>query len=511
VADDVRLVRTPTSLLVPVAEYDPLTERQYDIWWRQLIAGPTRQDAGAPSNDFPGAYLYEPRARREWFVFYDGAVDWRDTECGLTVRDGVVHLGLWSEQPLDGELHVRVERDRPRRERWEALVELLRWCTASFLPPAGETPPDFCRLAAAALAEIRDPDSGLFEIDGVRGHRMYVAGTSEAWRDDEVDHLELFCQTDLAWPLLAAGEPAPAPGDQAWGEHLAAILGAFYDERLGVFSNSYPLAQASLHGGNVVTTREQGREATNVWYHMYNHARLLEIALLRPGVAWRDQLRDAVEHTERLVAANRYLLPLLWWLDDGEPYGAVQDYAAAGAFAWLAVRAWDVFGDERHLEHAAAALETIWRLPFEHLHAEALLLPRAAWAADRLAARDGGRDWERMRDGFAAATLRMMYWRPPLTGLFNGCAGMLYPAFMENVQVILALEPFLDATPFPLRRVAAHTLASSAGYFDGRPPGPHVPLENVATPEYPYPGRVGKEIYGTGEVLWAARLQARLS
>jgi hypothetical protein len=33
----------------------------------------------------------------------------------------------------------------------------------------------------------------------------------------------------------------------------------------------------------------------------------------------------------------------------------------------------------------------------------------------------------------------------------------------------------------------------------------------VATPEYPYPGRVGKEIYGTGEVLWAARLQARLS
>ena len=62
------------------------------------------------------------------------------------------------------------------------------------------------------------------------------------------------------------------------------------------------MAGNDLSGGNVVTRREGGREATNVWYHLFNLARLLEVTLLEPDVAWRANLQEAVDHTVALAA-----------------------------------------------------------------------------------------------------------------------------------------------------------------------------------------------------------------
>ena len=101
---------------------------------------------------------------------------------------------------------------------------------------------------------------------------------------------------------------------------------------------------------------------------MYNHARLAEVALLT-DVPWRRELREAVEHTLALVEKAHYRFPLFWWLDDAAPVMRADDASSAGAFAWLLIRAFDLWGDPRYLDAAATALEVLHRANIARLRA----------------------------------------------------------------------------------------------------------------------------------------------
>lgn len=497
---------------IVVGEADPLREVQYDMWWRTLLAGPSRSTSGALGNDFPAAYLHDP-AGVEHLLYLDAEVDWRSTEAGLRVRDGHWVLGFWSDQPPPAERLIAASRPAlSPPARWDGLTRLVDWCLPRLPPPPEpEAVPRYDDIAAAAFAESLREDTALLDIDGLRGHRMYVAGSSEAWDDSKVDHLELLCQSDIALGLAAAGVEND-PRRARWLSHLLMVIGRFYAPHLRAFSNVWPLNRTNLAGGNVVVGRHDGRERTNVWYHLYTHARLAELAHLLPNrIEWLPQLRAATDHSLWLAEANRHLFPLFWWLDDGEAVSAAEEPAAGGAFAWLMVRAWDLWGDDRYLRAAGEALEVLHRRSPDAVYGAGVLLPRAAWAADALATRTNDPRWRRYRDDFTAAALRMLYWRGDLAGTFQACAGMRYPALFENVANLLAFDDWLDDSPYPLRQILGLQLRADLPFFEGLPPGAGVPWENLSTVEYPFRSRVGREIYATGEVLRLPYLRARYS
>lgn len=511
----------PDGVGVVVGEYDPLREVQYDMWWRTVVAGPARNTAGVLGNDFPGAYFHHP-AGVEHLLFLDADVDWRHTAAELRVRDRQLVLGFWPTASASGSTEtasahafrpeaLRAET-RPAASpptRWEGLTRLVTWC-GQFLPPAPspDEVPSYDERAWTAYQESLREDTALFTVDGSVGHRMYVAGTSDAWGDDDVDHLELLCQSDVALGLANLDPADRDDAQDAWLAHLTGLIGRFYSPSLGCFSNVFPLHETALAGGNVVVGRTGGRESTNVWYHLYTHARLAEIALSTP-VSWERQLREAVTRTRWLARANRYLFPLLWWLDTGEECSAATEPAAGGAYAWLMIRAWDRWREDWMLEEAAEALEVLHRLPPDGVYGAGVLLPRAAWAAHALAKRTGEPRWHCYRDDFTAAALRMLYWRGELAGMFQACAAMRYPAMFENVANLLALEPFADSSPYPLRQVIGLQLVANQRFFAGLPAGDGVPWENLPTTEYPFAGQVGREIYAVGEVLQLPYLARR--
>lgn len=493
---------------IVTGNFDPVRYRQYDIWWNTVIAGPTPNTFGATGNDFPGGYFHDVRGNMEHFIFYKGEINWLHSAVQVKDVDGQVVFGIFGGT-LDPTLLVT--ESRPREElpsRWTALRSLIDW-SCELLPPAPDTSalPDYDLITANTLPEITDSAFSTTSVDGVTGHLMYVAGTSKAWSDEDVDHLELLAQSDVAWGLSLLQETRSTE-QSAWLETLIATIGNFFDAGTGYFSNIFPLSGSSFSGGNVIVSREEGRESTNVWYHTYNHARLAEIALLN-DVPWEAQLRVAVDRTLDLGEATAFCFPLFWWVDSGDALNNSDDPGSAGSFAWLMVRGFDLWGDPRYLGAAASALRALHRRKLDDLYGESTLLFRAAWAAHALASRLDDVIWRNVRDDFLAAGLRMMYWRGPHAGMFQACAGICYPALFENVGICLAFDEFLDDTPFPLRQVLGLQLQANQLFFDGQAPGASVPNENLSTPEYPYPGEVGKEIYAAGEVFNLAYLKSR--
>jgi hypothetical protein len=422
--------------------------------------------------------------------------------------DGSVVLGVWG--PGADAITVEYEQ-RPCDElptRWEALTRVVSWAQR-YLPEARPaTGTDVSELSLRAFEQATDSELSLMTIAGQTGHLMYVRGTSEAWSDDSVDHLELLAQSDIAWGLALLGEER-TPQQSAWLEQLVGVIGAFWSPTQHYFSNIYPHTEEHFSGGNVIVQREGGRESTNVWYHMYNHARLAEVALLTE-VPWRDELREAVEHTIELAERARFRFPLFWWLDDAESVMRSDDAGSAGAYAWLMIRAFDLWGDPRYLDSAKEALEVLHRGNIDDIYGESVVIARAAWACHELRVRTGEAQWAQYAQDFTAATLRMMYWSGPKAGMFQACAAMLYPAFFENIGVLLALDPMIGSSALDLRGVLERQLAADLDFFDGLDPAPAVPHENISTIEYPFGGRVGKELYAIGEVLQLPYLTARL-
>ena len=506
---DFSTYRSDRGVGIVVGAQDPIRERQYDVWWRTVIAGPTRNTGGAIGNDFPAAYLHDPVVSLEHFLFFHGDLDWRHHRAELRVVEGSFVLGVWG--PGTDAVTVEYEQ-RPCAElptRWAALSRLVVW-SQRFLPEARPSrDADVAELSLRAFEQSVNPETSLMTVGGQTGHLMYVRGTSEAWSDDEVDHLELLAQSDIAWGLALLEDRRTSEQD-AWLGDLIRVIGAFWSPTQRYFSNIYPHTEDSFSGGNVIVQRTAGRESTNVWYQMYNHARLAEIALL-VDVPWEPQLREAVDRTRELAEKARYRFPLFWWLDDAEAVMRSDDAGSAGAYAWLMIRAFDLWNDPGYLSAAEEALEVLHRSNIDDIYGESVVIARAAWSSHELYRRTGQSHWARYAEDFTAATLRMMYWSGSKAGMFQACAAMLYPAFFENVGVLLALDPLLASSTFDLEGVLRRQLPADLDFFDGIGPASAVPHECLSTVEYPFGGRVGKELYAIGEVLQLPYLLDRLN
>jgi hypothetical protein len=172
-----------------------------------------------------------------------------------------------------------------------------------------------------------------------------------------------------------------------------------------------------------------------------------------------------------------------------------------------------VTGASLLLDEAEQALTTLIRAPLQLLYHEPQELAFAALAAAMLPELGLNPRWTARARDLLHAQLRMAYWvEDPLAtrsgyqvrGGFQACAGLLYPAFKENVESILPWTGVLrrlDLDPLLLTFMDLQRRHNRSFFA----PGAHIPFEDLGTLELgPGVGRLGQEIYGAGEVFWSA-------
>jgi hypothetical protein len=147
--------------------------------------------------------------------------------------------------------------------------------------------------------------------------------------------------------------------------------------------------------------------------------------------------------------------------------------------------------------------------------ASARYLARAGYASPEM--------WRQMAADFILLSLRMGYWaRDPAVpfydprGMFQACASLCYPAYKENVEVLIAWPALLRDGVGPAALMAAFANLQrmhNFAFFDPwlpealrRGPCAYIPYEDLATAEFTHTAQLGKELYGAGEVFWSALL-----
>jgi len=513
---------------------DPLRFVQYQQWHELFIAGPTRSVVGTLGNDFPGLYYYDPREQVEHVLMFDGRIDWRS--CKLDRRvveepDGKPHLlvGLFSESKLDDSIQVRNSKhernllggqkpgDRDAMpEQWEALETLTR---ESFklirMPTAGE-PYDWETAAKQCLATLlkkrhyRDMGKGellLFFESFESAESTYGSTQPVKPLKEYKGTAELICQAGLASSLLSYAKTSPK-NSQAFsagnlGLSLEKTLSYFYDPDTGFFHNTYP-----------PKGEEWTRAVVDTWYAFQNLFHVLRAALLADDQRLKGLVHKAVNRAISFVHACNYQIPLFAKLskakeqespNDASVIGFALNPSVLGMYAMVLVEAADAYPKDAKVYHdeAITALLQLRRWPWHQMFHQTVQLSWAAWAAHRL----GRPNW---RDDFTRCLLLCCYRQGKHAGLFQGCAGLSYPAFRETVEAVSPwIEWLSDAKELPLRMILDLVL-DKAQHFLSEHPHASLPQEGLATVEQPQAGRIGVAIYAAPQVFDLASLQKKL-
>jgi hypothetical protein len=182
-----------------------------------------------------------------------------------------------------------------------------------------------------------------------------------------------------------------------------------------------------------------------------------------------------------------------------------------GLYAWAALLANRLTGEEYYRGEARRAIEVLYTVPSERLFHESQELAYGALAAAELGMHDEA-------TYLLYQQLRMFYWYSDpsqrshdIRGMVQAAASILYPAFKENVEAILpwtgamkrgivfeGLVRFMDQQ----RRNNFYFFQDCSVNHQSAPMA-FIPFENLGTLELGgQTGTVGKEIYGAGESLW---------
>jgi hypothetical protein len=367
-------------------------------------------------------------------------------------------------------------------------------------------------MARRTLDDLHD-EACWITVGEKRGLRAYVKGSS-AEKRDTAKGFELMTLLDVAWPL-ALWERTTGGDERARAlvEHIRALLESFHRPAEHFIANNYPPRPADTY--------------TDTWYFFENAlVKWPWLAHLTGDSALRDMFFDALSGAEQLARETNYLFPLFADAADWRPRGSLLNVSVGGIYAAGHVIAHQMTGEARHLDEAAAALRTMRQLPPGQLTHEPQHLGFAAAAARYLARQRPDEAWQMHAADFTCLLLRMGYWAPDPAvpfydprGMFQACASLSYPAFKENVECLTAWPELLRARIFPpgLRTLMAAFAnlqrAHNYAFFDAflpkgvrRGPCPHIPYEDLATAEFTHTARLGKEIYGAGEVFWSALL-----
>jgi len=514
--------RIEPQIITWLSSSSTLMEGQSGSWRRVLLEQPTRNSLGTHGNDLPAVYLLDQSIGAETMMYFDvGDMAWMSTEnlprflvyrcssISRIEREGTQRLGvgLLADQATGNVLPAgdvnftyfllqrpmnRLLTEQESVARWmQALLPLfeekLTWpaCAASWK-----------EFAAGTVEDLQDKSAAQIETKGYTGLRAYVKASSQLWNDSP-DNFELMTVADVLWPSLLYLRLHPSSSFEQECNDLLTDLPAFYHSDTHSIGNDFKRSQD---------------ERADSWYPFENA--LIKYPMIGSLAGSRevtDHFLDAFQTAQKMAQQYDYLFPIYYRVATLRAEGAGTNYAVGGLYAWAAILANKLTGEQHHLEEARRAIRVLYTVPAERLFHEPQELAYGALAAAELGMQEEAKY-------LLYEQLRMFYWYSDpsqkshdIRGMAQAAASILYPAFKENVEAILpwtgimkrgivfeGLLRFMDQQ----RRNNFYFFQECSGNRK-RGPSAFIPFENLGTLELGgMTGNVGKEIYGAGESLW---------
>src|SRR6267378_226565 len=514
--------RVEPQIITWLSSSSTLMEGQSGSWRRVLLEQPTRNSLGTHGNDLPAVYLLDQSIGAETVMYFDvGDMAWMSTEnlprflvyrcssISRIEREGTQRLGvgLLADQATGNVLPAgdvnftyfllqrpmnRLLTEQESVTRWmQALLPLfeekLTWpaCAASWK-----------EFAAGTVEDLQDKSAAQIETKGYTGLRAYVKASSQLWNDSP-DNFELMTVADVLWPSLLYLRLHPSPGFEQECSALLADLPAFYHSDTHSISNDF--------------TRPPDERADS-WYPFENA--LIKYPMIGSLAGLRevtDHFLDAFQTANKLAQQYDYLFPIYYRVATLRAEGAGTNYAVGGLYAWAAILANRLSGEQHYLEQARRAIRVLYTVPAERLFHEPQELAYGALAAAELGMQEEAKY-------LLYEELRMFYWYSDpsqkshdIRGMVQAAASILYPAFKENVEAILPWTGIMKrGIVFEgLLRFMDQQRRNNFYFFQDcsanrkRGSSAFIPFENLGTLELAgMTGNVGKEIYGAGESIW---------
>jgi uncharacterized protein (DUF1810 family) len=511
------------QIILWLSSVSTLMEGQSGSWRRTLLDQPTRNSVGMAGNDLPAVYLQDANAGLETMLYFDmssmGWMSLRNIPRFLGYRCSTVSvleqggnqrlgIGLIAQEATGDVLPAGEVRftyfllQRPRKDLitereavslWmEALLPLFQENLA--WPGCSSTWKEF---AAGTVHDHQQEDVALIRVNGHRGLRAYVKASSALWHDTEAN-FELMTMADVLWPSLLYLKLHPDPAHQQVVNELLESLPFFYHPDTQFISNDFIRSDD---------------ETADSWYPFENSLiKYPVIGALSQSKTLTDNFLQAYETAIRVAHRYNYLFPIYVRTSSLDSRGAATNYAVGGLYAWGGVIAHRLTGEPKYLEEARHAVNVLTTVRAASLFHEPQELGYGALAAADLGMADAARY-------LLYEQLRLLYWYSDpsqkthdIRGMFQACASVLYPAFKENVESILPWTGVLKRGVMleGLLPILDQQRRNNFYYFDAcheatakHPLLPFIPYENLGTLELGgQTGVVGKEIYGSGEVLW---------
>ena len=510
------------QIIVWLHSNSTLMEGQSGSWRRVLLQQPTRNSLGTWGNDLPAVYLLDQNVGVETMMFFDvGDMDWMSVEnvprflayrcssISRIERDGTQRLGvgLIADQATGNVLpagEIRFSYWLLQRPLTDLLTEqqaVSRWMRA-LLPLFEEKlawprcASNWKEFAAGTVANLQQKPETQIEAAGRVGLRAYVKETSKLWEQPK-ENFELMTIADVLWPSLLYLRLHPSPAFDAECKQLIDDLPGFYHSDTHSVSNDYV---------------RHANERADSWYPFENSLiKYPMIGRLAGSEEIGRNFLDAFATAEKMAHQYDYLFPIYYEVATLRAQGAGTNYAIGGLYAWAALIANRLTGEEHYREEARHAIRALCTVPADRLFHEPQELAYGALAAAELGMPE-------QAEYLLFEQLRMFYWysdpsqkNHDIRGMAQAAASILYPAFKENVEAILpwtgvmkrgivfeALLRFMDQQRrnnfYFFERCSEDRGNISMGF---------IPFENLGTLELAgQTGNVGKEIYGAGECIW---------
>jgi hypothetical protein len=286
------------------------------------------------------------------------------------------------------------------------------------------------------------------------------------------------------------------------------VIPRFFNPEAGVFENAYSGEAAS----NPTRGSRSGKNVVlETWYSLSNLSDILYLCEAFPTDGLRKLATESVLTWIAIGKEVGYIWPLFLEVTTRESQGGKLNVAAGGLYADVMLTAARILprrAEELKTE-AARALTVMRRFPVQQLFHQPEQLARAAESAFLLGVED--RSYEKIGHDFVHALLLMMYRDPINAGLFEGCAGMMYPTFRESVASLMTLAALGDRVrELPIRSICELGLARCHRFLKRYDAGTVLPVEGLGTKEVSNAGDIGTALYAAGGVFDLAYMQRAL-
>ncbi len=532
-----KAVKLNPSMILWLHQLDDMEDRQAHTWRQTILRAPSLNATGLGGNDLPACYLYDHAGHTETICYYPPDQfawtarrfgDFQMREVFRYHPDARYGLGLTPitteaefEFPV-GEHHFEWWFTQKKRDTiptaWEAQTALIEALDPHLDPTPtlidGAIP--WSEMAKNTQSDLKEEACWL-TVNGVKGLRAYVKGSSAVGRDHDRG-FELMTQLDVLHPLLLWSHMSGHSADPLIVDRLLKTLPEF-DRPLHHFvANGFPAKEDDTY--------------MDTWYFLENALiKLPWVAHLTQNSTLQAMFLSALKGAQELAHHSNYIFPLFADAQDWKMRGGLLNPSVGGLYAAGCVLGWQITQDELWLQEASETLQTFHRLPTQSLTHEPQQLALGAAAAQYLANVDIPLKYTSKGSQIAVdlvqLSLRMGYWGRDANidlydprGMFQACASLSYPAYKENVETLFTWPELLKAgqksafTPSLTRLMAKFiNLARCHNYAFFDPylpealrhgPCPYIPYEDLATSEFPHSATLGKELYGAGEVFWSA-------